>query len=99
MHVLVFLGKLVCYLDFEDNTEIGTSIKDKSEYGNNGFREKGLLLVNFKGCGNAAYLYCGDILFHGDTFQGKPSSGRSSTYSDSIALETKPEDNVDSTLN
>lgn len=67
--------KLVCYLDFEDNAEIGTSIKDKSEFSNNGYREKGLLLVNFKGCGNAAYLYCGDILFHGDTFQGKPTTG------------------------
>ena len=69
------LGKLVCYLDFENQAESGTSIKDKSENSNNGYRERGLLLVNFKGCGNAAYLYCGDILFHGDTFQAKPYSG------------------------
>ena len=72
----VALGKLVCYLDFENQPETGTSIKDKSENGNNGYRERGLLLVNFKGCGNAAYLYCGDILFHGDTFQAKPYSGK-----------------------
>ncbi|XP_028410247.1 uncharacterized protein LOC114532846 [Dendronephthya gigantea] len=67
--------KLVCYLDFESQPETGTSIKDKSQSGNDGYREKGLLLVNFKGCGNAAYLYSGDILFHGDTFQGKPYEG------------------------
>ena len=37
----------------------------------------GAILVNFnKGkCGNAAYTYCGDILFHGDTFQAKPYEG------------------------
>lgn len=37
----------------------------------------GAILVNFKNgkCGNAAYTYCGDILFHGDTFQGKPYEG------------------------
>ena len=63
-------------MDFENQPETGTSIKDKSENGNNGYRERGLLLVNFKGCGNAAYLYCGDILFHGDTFQAKPYSGK-----------------------
>ncbi|XP_046845216.1 uncharacterized protein LOC124439054 [Xenia sp. Carnegie-2017] len=67
--------KLVCYLDFEDQPETGTNIKDKSMNGNDGFRERGLLLVNFKGCGNAAYLYSGDILFHGDTFQFKPHTG------------------------
>lgn len=75
-NVCVVLGKLICYLDFENQPETGTSIKDKSENGNNGYRERGLLLVNFKGCGNAAYLYCGDILFHGDTFQAKPYSGK-----------------------
>jgi hypothetical protein len=34
----------------------------------------GAILVNFQEgkCGNAAYTYCGDILFHGDTFQAKP---------------------------
>lgn len=66
----------MCYLDFEDQPETGTNIKDKSMNGNDGFRERGLLLVNFKGCGNAAYLYSGDILFHGDTFQFKPHTGR-----------------------
>lgn len=34
----------------------------------------GAILVNFQQgkCGNAAFTYSGDILFHGDTFQGKP---------------------------
>ncbi|CAB4020212.1 Hypothetical predicted protein [Paramuricea clavata] len=69
-------SKLVCYLDFENQAETEKSIKDKSPSGNNnGYRESGLLLVNFKGCGNAAYMHAGDILFHGDTFQDKPYSG------------------------
>lgn len=55
----------------------GNVILDTSGYANNGYMMAGTILVNFpkSACGNAAYTYCGDILFHGDTFQAKPRDG------------------------
>ena len=52
-------------------------VEDSSGYENNGYMQDGAIVVNFpqSKCGNAAYTYCGDILFHGDTFQGKPREG------------------------
>ncbi|EDO39745.1 predicted protein [Nematostella vectensis] len=64
--------RLVCKLDFTSTK--GTVVEDSSGYANNGYLVGGSILVHFNEgkCGNAAYTYCGDILFHGDTFQGKP---------------------------
>lgn len=52
-------------------------MEDSSGYANNGIMQDGAIVVNFpqSPCGNAAYTYCGDILFHGDTFQAKPREG------------------------
>lgn len=64
-------------LTLEFNDTAGNTVSDSSGYKNNGYLMAGAILVNFKNgkCGNAAYTYCGDILFHGDTFQGKPYEG------------------------
>lgn len=71
----LFAERLVLALEFNDTA--GTSVSDSSGYKNNAYLMDGAILVNFKNgkCGNAAYTYCGDILFHGDTFQGKPFEG------------------------
>ena len=62
----------MCHLEF--NATKGRVVEDSSGYANNGNLQGGAIVVNFpqSKCGNAAYTYCGDILFHGDTFQGKP---------------------------
>ncbi|KAK3733571.1 hypothetical protein QZH41_014817 [Actinostola sp. cb2023] len=67
-----YIDILVLNLDF--NATSGNVVKEASGYANNGYLMAGAILVNFpkSKCGNAAYTYCGDILFHGDTFQAKP---------------------------
>ena len=54
-------------------------MEDSSGYANNGIMQDGAIVVKFPDpaykCENAAYTYCGDILFHGDTFQAKPREG------------------------
>ncbi|XP_020614768.1 uncharacterized protein LOC110052917 isoform X3 [Orbicella faveolata] len=67
--------RLVEHLQF--NGTKGAVIEDSSGYANNGIMQDGAIVVNFpqSKCGNAAYTYCGDILFHGDTFQAKPREG------------------------
>lgn len=67
--------RLVGHLQF--NTTKGNVVEDSSGYANNGILQDGAIVVNFpkSKCGNAAYVYCGDILFHGDTFQAKPREG------------------------
>lgn len=59
------------------NATKGVVVEDSSGYANNGIMQDGAIVVNFpqSKCGNAAYTYCGDILFHGDTFQAKPREG------------------------
>ena len=67
--------RLVGHLQF--NGTKGAVVEDSSGYANNGIIQDGAIVVNFpqSKCGNAAYTYCGDILFHGDTFQAKPREG------------------------
>jgi len=67
--------RLVGHIQF--NATKGNVVEDSSGYANNGYMQDGAIVVNFpqSKCGNAAYTYCGDILFHGDTFQAKPREG------------------------
>ncbi|XP_073241521.1 uncharacterized protein [Porites lutea] len=67
--------RLVAHIQF--NATKGNVVEDSSGYANNGYMQDGAIVVNFPNskCGNAAYTYCGDILFHGDTFQAKPREG------------------------
>ena len=77
MTIFLFAMKerLVGHLQF--NATKGSVVEDSSGYANNGILQDGAIVVNFpkSKCGNAAYVYCGDILFHGDTFQAKPREG------------------------
>lgn len=70
-----FPERLVAHIQF--NATKGNVVEDSSGYANNGYMQDGAIVVNFPNskCGNAAYTYCGDILFHGDTFQAKPREG------------------------